>query len=178
MLPLLTVSLQSEFSLLIQFDFKKLPDFLSCGNICTDAQFSGQFCPPGWGLRLHVLTAFAPLSPVLLPHGLRAASLCTRGRNSHPLPCTWLLPSLLMKETGLKRRRIKDTQFFMSYTKESLSDRSIKLLDKQAPTQAAVRDLSSFSPGPSLVYTKLFHLVTTEAASYNASLQYICTIRV
>lgn len=106
------------------------------------------------------------------------ASLCTRGRNSHPLPCTWLLSSLLMKETVLKRRKIKDTQFFTSYTKESLSDRSIKLLDKQAPMQAAVRDLPSFSPGPSLVYTKLFHLVTTEAASYNASLQYICTIRV
>lgn len=50
----------------------------------------------------------------------------------------------LWKKQPLKEGKIKDTQFFTSYTKESLSDRSIKLLGKQAPMQAAIRDLSSF----------------------------------
>lgn len=48
-----------------------------------------------------------------------------------------------MKETAFKRK-IKDKQFFTD-AEESISDKNINLLANQAPTQAAIRDLSCYS---------------------------------
>lgn len=111
--------------------------------VTTSAQTPGiqdGFGHQSWGLGLQNFTVFSPLPSTLPPCSPRVAPLWSMGRNSHPLPCTWLHPPLPMKETAFKRK-IKDIQSF-TYIEESLSDKNINLLGNQAPTQAAIRDLS------------------------------------
>lgn len=95
-LPSLTVSSQGES--------------LLSGLISTNSQISwavatsAQVPGPQDGLGLQILTAFSPLPSAFPPHGPRAAPLCSSRRNSQPLPCTWLPPPLLRKETAFKGR--------------------------------------------------------------------------
>lgn len=83
-LPLLTVSLQG--------------DSLLSSLISTNSPFSWDATTSAPGLQ--VLAALSLLPSILPPCSLRAAPLCSLGRNGHPLPYTWLPPPLPMKETA------------------------------------------------------------------------------